>query len=341
MTCRAAVIGTGQPALYHMRAYANHPGATLVAVWGRDEAKLTQLQREYDLSLATSDLDEILDRQDIDCLSLCVPNHLHADWSVRALRARKHVLCEVPMVPRQADAAPMLRAVEETGLILQVGQIDRFSPAFVHIKRLVDRGELGQPFLAESCFLGRGWTRGMATEWWGRDPRNPQIALVSLGCFPVSLLRWVMGPVAEVSAFASRRGWPYQAHDDTVIVLLRFRSGALGRILVSEAAQRPYALDLAVYGDQGTVINNRLALNRLLDVGKDEFFELPIPLLAWSEYPDSAVQRIFDAQVTAFLDSIETNNPPLVDIDEGVAIAATLDAIVESIATGGPARLPE
>jgi predicted dehydrogenase len=341
MTYRAAVIGTGQPGLYHMQAYSQNPRTELVAVWGRDGAKLAQLQQEYDLPLATTDLEAILARQDVDCLSLCVPNHLHADWSARALRAGKHVFCEVPMVPRLADATQLIQAVEETGLVLQVGQIDRFEPAFIHIKRLVEAGELGRPFLAESSFLGRGWTRHMPADWWGRDARNPQIALVSLGCFPVSLLRWVMGPVAQVSAYATRQGWPQQAHEDTVVANLRFQSGAVGRILVSEAAQRPYAMDLAVYGDQGTIVNNQLALNRLLDVGRDAFFELPIPLIAWRDYPDPAVQGLFDAAIDELLRSIKAGTPPSVDVQEGAAIAATLDGIIQSMDTGRPVTLPQ
>jgi len=333
---RAAVIGTGQPGLYHMRAYSNDPRAELVAVWGRDATRLAQLQREVGLSLVTTDLEEILTRRDVDCLSLCVPNHLHADWASRALGAGKHVFCEAPMVPRAADASLMIQAVEKTGLVLQLGQIDRFEPAFVHIKRLVDTGDLGKPFLAEANFLGRGWTRHLSADWWGRDRRNPQIALVSLGCFPISLLRWVMGPITEVSAYATRHGWSHQTHDDTVIINARFRSGALGRIMVSEAAQRPYALDLAVYGDQGTVVNNHLALNRLLDVGRDEFIELPIPLITWRDYPDPAIQGLFDAQIGSFLESINTGRPPRVDVHEGTAIAATLDAVVRSIDTTQP-----
>ena len=341
MIYRAAVIGTGQPGLYQMQSYAQNPRAELIAAWGRSEAQLARLQQEYDLSLATTDLDEILACEDVDCVSICVPNQLHADWSERALRAGKHVFCEAPMVPRRADAERMVRAVEETGLVLMVGQIDRFEPAFIHIKRMVEGGELGRPFLAESRFLGRGWTRHKPLDWWGRDAANPQIALVSLGCFSISLLRWVMGPIAEVSAYATRQGWPNQAHDDTVSINLRFESGALGRVLVSEATQQPYALDLAVYGDEGTVVNNQLASNRWLDVGRDEFLELPIPLIAWVEYPDPAIQSLFDAEIEGFLGSIDAGTPPPVDVQEGAAIAAALDAATESIATGKPVNPPD
>ena len=339
MNYRAAVIGTGQPGLYQMQSYARNPRTELVAAWGRNEAQLARVQQEYDLSLATIDLEEILARKDVDCVSICAPNQLHADWSERALRAGKHVFCEAPMVPRRLDAEKMIRAVEETGLVLMVGQIDRFEPAFIHIKRMVEARELGRPFLAESRFLGRGWTRHKPLDWWGRDAANPQIALVSLGCFSISLLRWVMGPITEVSAYATRQGWPGQAHDDTVTINLRFEGGALGRVLVSEATQQPYALDLTVYGDEGTIVNNQLASNRWLDVGRDEFLELPIPLIAWEEYPDPAIQSLFDAEIEAFVESIGGGAPPPVDVREGAAIAAALDAAAESIAKGKPVDL--
>ena len=339
MVDRAAVIGTGQPGLFQMQSYALSQRAELVAIWGRNENQLARLRQHYGLALATTDLDAILAHEDIDCVSLCVPNQFHAEWSERALRAGKHVFCEVPMVPQRAEGERMVRAVEETGRILMVGQIDRFEPAFIHIRRMTDSGELGRPFLAESRFLGRGWTRSKPLDWWGRDAANPQIALVSLGCFPISLLRWVMGPIVEVSAYATRQGWPNQAHDDTVTINLRFKSGALGRALVSEAAQHPYALDLAVYGEEGTIINNQLASNRWLDVGRDEFVELPIPLIAWEEYPDPAIQSLFDAEIEAFLESIDAGTPPPVDVHEGTAIAVVLDAVAESVTTGMPVRL--
>jgi predicted dehydrogenase len=285
-------------------------------------------------------VETILARPDIDCVSLCVPNHLHTELAAQALRAGKHVLCEVPMAPCLADSRALINAVETTHRVLQVAQIDRVDPVFMQIKRLVESGELGRPFLAESNFVSRGWTRAMPADWWGRDARNPQIVLVSVGCFPVSLLRWVMGPIVEVAAYGSRQGWPRQAHDDTVVVNLRFRSGALGRILISEAAQRPYALDLAVYGDEGTVVNNRLALNRLHELNSDRFTELPLPLIEWRAFPDPAIQARFDAEIAAFLASI-AGGTPLVDVYEGAAIAATLDAVAQSIATGYPVAVPD
>ena len=163
----------------------------------------------------------------------------------------------------------------------------------------------GPIFFAEAAFQGRGWTRNMPADWWGRDPQNPEIALVGVGCMPVSLLRWLVGPIAEVSAYGYRHGWTHQNHHDTVVANLRFESGAVGRILITEAAQRPYGLDLALYGDEGTLCNNRLILNRWADLGRDEFTRLPIPEIPWKPYPDPAIQGLFDAEIRAFVQAIE------------------------------------
>ena len=234
----------------------------------------------------------------------------------------------------------MAEVAEETGAVLQVGQIDRFEPVFLHARRLVEGGDLGCIFFAEAAFQGRGWTQKMPADWWGRDPRNPELVLISVGCMPVSLLRWLVGPITEVSAYGFRHGWTHQSHHDTVIANLRFESGAVGRILVTEAAQRPYGLDLTLYGDEGTLRNNRLVLNRWTDLGRDEFTELPIPEIPWKSYPDPAIQGLFNAEIRAFVQAIEEGTAPPVDAREGAAIMATLEAIAESLGTGQPVAVP-
>jgi predicted dehydrogenase len=334
---RAAVIGSGEPGLYHMEAYRRHPGVELRAIWSRRAARSHSVGARFSPPVATMDLDAILNDDQIDLVSLCVPNQLHAELAIRALRAGKHVFCEVPMVSRLEDADDLLAAVEETGRKFYVGQIDRVEPAFLAIKALVDAGDLGTPFLLESTFLGRGWTPKMPADWWGWDVRNPEIVLVSLGCFPVSLLQWVAGPITEVEAYGRKAAGASQRHHDTVVVNLRFESGALGRIVVTESARRPYSIDLSVYGDRGTAINNQLFLERLAGVARDEFIDLPIPLIRWRSFPDETIQGLFSAEIDQFIACIETDTPPAVDIYQGVAIIRTLDAIARSLASGQPA----
>ncbi len=140
---RAAVIGTGQPGLYHMAAYLRRRDVRLTALWGRSAGHTEELARQFGVPLATTDLDRILGDDQIDLVSICVPNHLHAEYAIRALQAGKHVFCEVPMLSRVDDAGPLLQAVAHSGLTFYVGQLDRVEPAFRAIKRFAEAGDLG------------------------------------------------------------------------------------------------------------------------------------------------------------------------------------------------------
>lgn len=331
---RAAVIGAGQPGLYHMEAYRRHPAVELRALWSRTDARARTAGAA---PIITTDVDAILDDPEIDLVSLCVPNHLHAELGIRALRAGKHVFCEAPMTSRLDDAESLAEAVAETGRKFYLGQIDRVEPAFRAIKALTDAGDLGTPFFIESTFWGSGWTRNKPADWWGRSFHNPEVVLVSLGCFPISLMHWIAGPIVEVEAYGRKAGWPGQAHHDTVIANVQFASGALGRMIVTESAQRPYSIDLAVYGDGGTAINNQVYFSRLSGVTRDEFITLPIPLIGWQAYPDETIQDLFSAEIDEFVACIQHDKTPAVDIHAGVAISRTLDAIARSVATGQPA----
>jgi len=332
---RAAVIGTGEPGLYHIEAYRRRPGVELRAIWSRTWERARAMGEQFDAT-PTTELDAILNDDQIDLVSLCVPNHLHAELAIQALRAGKHVFCEVPMISRIEDAAALVAAVEESGRKFYVGQLDRVEPAFRAIKSLVDAGDLGTPFLLESTFLGNGWTPNMPANWWGRDARNPEIVLVSLGCFPISLMQWIAGPVVEAEAYGRKAGGESRRHHDTVIANLRFGSGALGRMVVTESARRPYSIDLSVYGDRGTAINNQIYLERLAGVTRNEFIDLPIPLISWQSFPDETIQGLFLAEIDEFVASIQEDTPPAVDIHQGVAISQTLDAIARSLASGQP-----
>ena len=94
-----------------------------------------------------------------------------------------------------------------------------------------------------------------------------------------------------------------------------------------------------MYGDRGTAINNQLYLERLAGVTRDEFIELPIPLISWQSFPDETIQGLFSAEIAQFVDSVAHDAPPAVGIHEGVAIARTLDAIARSLVTGAPMRV--
>src|SRR5690242_18039451 len=116
MTVRWAFVGAGRHAeLWMIPAMAAASNATLVGVWGQHADKALGFRQRYSIPTAYASLDELLTDKDVDAVYVSTPNYLHAQHSVAALRAGKHVLCEKPMATSVAEAREMTQAAEAAG----------------------------------------------------------------------------------------------------------------------------------------------------------------------------------------------------------------------------------
>ena len=111
---RIALAGTGAFGIKHLDGLANIDGVTVTAVVSRRLEQAEEVARKYGVASATTDLDEVLDRDDVDAVILCTPTQLHAAQSIAAMRAGKHVQVEIPVADRWADAQEVQRVQAET-----------------------------------------------------------------------------------------------------------------------------------------------------------------------------------------------------------------------------------
>jgi 2-hydroxy-4-carboxymuconate semialdehyde hemiacetal dehydrogenase len=139
---RIALAGTGAFGIKHLDGLANIDGVRVTAVVSRRLEQAEQVARKYGVGHATTDLDEILARDDVDAVILCTPTALHARQSVAAMRAGKHVQVEIPVADRWADAQEVARVQAETGLVCMAGHTRRFNPSHQWVHRRIAAGEL-------------------------------------------------------------------------------------------------------------------------------------------------------------------------------------------------------
>ena len=226
---RAAVIGLGF-GRRHIQAYQRLPGVRVVAIAARNADRLEQARREYGIPAAYTDDAQLYEHEDLDLVSICTPDRLHAEQALRALHASVPVLCEKPIATSLKEAARLVQAVRETGRAFMAGHNYRFVPQFARLKALVESDAAGDLLLAESCYvqdlyameaLGAGYWR------WA----DPQEFYLGGAIHNVDLLRWVMGEVREVHSYATR-GMPFYALDDTYVSNFVFESGSIGRLLL-------------------------------------------------------------------------------------------------------------
>jgi len=115
---------------------------TVTALVSRRQEQAEEVARKYSIGHATTDLDEVLARDDVDAVILCTPTQLHARQAIAAMRAGKHVQVEIPVADSWADAQEVQRVQQETGLVCMVGHTRRFNPSHQWVRRRILAGEL-------------------------------------------------------------------------------------------------------------------------------------------------------------------------------------------------------
>ncbi|MBD2847121.1 Gfo/Idh/MocA family oxidoreductase [Paenibacillus sp. IB182496] len=146
-TMKIAIIGCGTIASNaHIKAYMANAEAEIKYFCDLIPEKAEKAVAEFGCGIAITDYKVALDDPEIEAVSICTPNHVHASISIDCMRAGKHVLCEKPAARTYAEALEMQQVQHETGCVLNIGVVNRFNSAVNHIKRMVENGELGDVY---------------------------------------------------------------------------------------------------------------------------------------------------------------------------------------------------
>jgi predicted dehydrogenase len=165
------------------------PGNRLVAVASREPARAEAYAREWRVERAHGSYDALLADPEIGAVYVPLPNHLHAEWTIKAARAGKHVLCEKPLALSVDEVDAMAAACREAGVVLAEALMYRHHPQTLEVKRLVDSGAIGRLRFLRGSFsfpLTRPNDVRLRPEWGGG-------CLWDVGCYPLSFARFLVG----------------------------------------------------------------------------------------------------------------------------------------------------
>lgn len=332
---RLAIVGTGSISHIHAKAMQQLEETELVAICDAHTEQLEKFTSAFPMEKKDcyTNLDEMLQRDDIDAVIICTPDTSHCDISVRAMRAGKDVLCEKPMTLNLDECREMVRVAEETGRRLMVGQVCRKAPGFIKAKELIDNGVIGEVFFVESEYAHDYIGSAGVNEWRKSPERHP---IIGGGCHAVDLLRWLAGDPTEVFAYANHKMLPDWPVDDCVISVLKFPNNVIGKVFTSIGCKRLYTMRTVIYGSEGTIItdntSDHLSLFRSNAGTPSEPFsvtqgmELKIPVNISSH---NMIEEIRD-----FCNSILNDTPVSPDGKQGMYTVAVCDAIVRSSKEG-------
>ena len=326
---RIAVIGCGKIAQEeHLPAFSSMPETAVVALCDVNARRLKVMGDLYGVKARYGDYRDMLRREDIDAVSICTPNYLHARMSVDCCRAGKHVLVEKPVATSLPEVKRMKVAALDAGVVLMVEQSHRFMPANERARDILASGLLGKVI----GFRGRLGTAdpshwSPSGKWFFNKDEAFGGALADIGIHIIDIIRWVSGKeIARVQAFTAsvhKRG----NVEDTAALTVETRDGIVG---VIEAAwtQSPNYLNYQIYCEKGVLetVNYKTLRAVLRDPSGEVLFDIP---------RESALGGPF----RYFVDCILKGEEPFVGIDEGGKSLAVVLAGYRSAATGRVVRV--
>ena len=172
---RAAVVGLGWPGMQHLKGYTADPRSEVIAVCDLDKKHVRQVASEHNIPNTYTSHLEMLENPDIDAVSVCLPNFLHAPISIDALNAGKHVLCEKPPARSAQEAKAMADTATQNGKTLMYALVQRFDGSTQRLKQLIREGELGEIYFGKAGYVRR---RGIpiGKEGWFVDKERAGVA---------------------------------------------------------------------------------------------------------------------------------------------------------------------
>lgn len=336
-----ALVGCGRIAKRHaeLLGLKQIEGAQLSAVCDIDESKAKALGERFSVPSYT-DMHQMMRSEKIDAVVVLTESGNHAHNVVDLAKYGKHVVVEKPMALTLDDADAMIRACDNAGVKLFVVKQNRFNVPVVKLREALDQGRFGKLVLGT---VRVRWCR--TQEYYDQAPWRGTWAmdggvLTNQASHHVDMLEWMLGEVDSVFARGATALANIEA-EDTAVVTLKFRNGALG-IIEATTAVRPKDLEgsISVLGEGGTVEVGGFAVNKMKVwnftepmEGDDEVME------KYSVNPPNVYGFGHQAYYEHVVDCIQNNRRHLVDGLEGRKSLELINAIYESIETGKEVHL--
>ena len=246
-----ALIGAGLQARRRVVPIVEDRRFKVATVIDRDEGKAKRLAEAYGARAGTDWRTAVADPNIEIVLVLTYPDS-HAEISIAALEAGKHVLCEKPLTRTEDEARALVAAAARSGRTLKCGFNHRHHPAVVEAHRVFRSGAIGKPTFGRARY-GIGGRQGIENEW-RSDPKIVSGGqLMEQGIHVIDLFRWFLGDVARVTGFTSTTRWPIAPLEDNGFALLETAAGAIASVH-SSLTQWTNLFEFEVYGDKGSLV---------------------------------------------------------------------------------------
>ncbi len=264
---KVGIIGCGRiTQRRHAPEFAGNPDVKIVGYYDRTRFRAEQLSKLYGGQVYDT-VEELLANPEIDAVSVCVANCAHAEVSIKAMEAGKHVLCEKPMATTVEECQQMLSTAQRTGRFLMIAQNQRFNTGHLRAKELISQGMIGTPLTFKTTFCHGGperWlnpgpceSRQTGTIWFFDKKAASMGAMADLGIHKADLIQYLLGQdITEVTAKVmtldkkDEQGNLIEL-EDNAICILKMNNGVIGTLTVSWTDYGEEDNSTVIFGTKG------------------------------------------------------------------------------------------
>ncbi len=341
---RVGIIGTGSISHSHMSGYRRLADTVeVVAACDIDEKKLNAYCDSYGIPSRYTDFREMMEKETLDCVSVCTWNSVHKDATIAALRGGANVLCEKPMAMNSREAEKMIAVAKETGRLLQIGFVRRFGNDADALKDFIDHGVFGDIYYAKATYLRRC---GCPGGWFGDKERSGGGPLIDLGVHVIDLVRYLAGLPKPVSAFGvtynnlgpnratgAMQAWESKGKgiytvEDLTSAMIRFDNG----LTVSVEA----SFNLNIKKDIGNIELFGTQAGCRIDPELEMYTQMAGRFVNVSPAQSTALsfKGLFEKEIQGFIDCVNGLVPCRAPAEDGLELMRIIDAIYESARIG-------
>jgi predicted dehydrogenase len=331
---KTALVGCGKVAHLHAAALRSLPESEFVAVCGRTAEKANAFAEQYRVA-AFTDVPEMLAKSGAEALCICTPHPEHAAPVIAAAQTGVHALVEKPLASSLADCDAMLAAARANKTILSTICQRRFYPPCQRIRRAIDDGKIDKPVLGTATIFGwRDEAYYKSDPWRGSWTHEGGGVLVNQSPHQLDLLIWYLGEIDEVFGYWANLNHPYIEVEDTAVAVVRFKSGALGNIVVSNSQNPAINARVSVHGANGASVGVQTDGGAMFVPGVSAITEAPFNdiwtirgeenfLPQWKEEDArlfasvNPMEHFHRLQIQDFLRAVIEKRPPAITGEDG------------------------
>lgn len=323
---RVALIGCGIISENHIRAYQKHKNRAQITVCcDVDPEKAAARAAMIGAARVSTSWQDAVCDQEIDAVEILTPHLMHTEIAVAAARAGKHILCQKPLAPTLDECRIIAEAAQQNGVTLFYGEMSRTSPAIVAARRVIESGRIGQIVGMQATYAHHQGGQYLTTPWRYNPAEAGGGQLLDGGIHSVDMMLHLGGAAQSVSAMTTRFR-PELGGEDTAVVNIRFKNGALGTLFSSHAAAMWFqGARCVVFGTEGLLVLG--GPTGALTLMRPDLPERAEVLLRENE-------DAFEAMIGSYLDTVVDGAPNASPASVALEDLALVLAAYESAETG-------